>query len=133
MKFIFWFSIITLFYLYFGYPVLVYLFSRFYKQPVRRKYIYPGVSILLSVYNEEKNIENKIRSLLSLDYPESKLEILIGSTPVCPRLRREASRQGRQYARRSYLSFPKTGREYFEFFAVLGDCPAGELDLVLLE
>jgi len=33
----------------------------------------------MSVHNEEKNIENKLRNLLELDYPQARMEILIGS------------------------------------------------------
>lgn len=33
----------------------------------------------MSVHNEEKNIESKILSLLHLDYPDQRIEILIGS------------------------------------------------------
>jgi cellulose synthase/poly-beta-1,6-N-acetylglucosamine synthase-like glycosyltransferase len=33
----------------------------------------------MSVHNEEKNIENKIQNLLELDYPQARMEILIGS------------------------------------------------------
>lgn len=36
------------------------------------------VSILLAARNEEKNIERCLRSLLELDYPKNKIEILIG-------------------------------------------------------
>lgn len=39
----------------------------------------PTVSILLSAYNEEKRMARKMENLLSLDYPERKLEILVGS------------------------------------------------------
>lgn len=79
MKTIFWASVITICYVYIGYPVLIYLLSRFYKKPLRGKYIYPTLSILIAAYNEEKNIENKINSLLNIDYPTQRLEILIGS------------------------------------------------------
>lgn len=40
---------------------------------------WPSVSILLSLYNEEKHITQRIENLLALDYPRDKLEILIGS------------------------------------------------------
>jgi cellulose synthase/poly-beta-1,6-N-acetylglucosamine synthase-like glycosyltransferase len=33
----------------------------------------------MSVHNEEKNIETKIQNLLELDYPQARMEILIGS------------------------------------------------------
>jgi len=44
---------------------------------------FPKVSIIVPAYNEEKNIEDTIKSLLSLDYPKDKLEIIVvddGST-----------------------------------------------------
>ncbi|MDD4900423.1 MAG: glycosyltransferase family 2 protein [Candidatus Omnitrophica bacterium] len=79
MKILFWFSLITLLYLYFGYPLIIYLLSFFYKKPICRKYIYPSVSILLPVYNEAKHIERKIKSLLEIEYPDAQIEIIIGS------------------------------------------------------
>ena len=39
----------------------------------------PLVSVLMSVYNEEKVIAEKMQSLLALDYPREKLRIFIGS------------------------------------------------------
>lgn len=40
---------------------------------------YPYVTILMSVYNEEMVIDKKVRALTELDYPEDKIDILIGS------------------------------------------------------
>lgn len=39
---------------------------------------WPKVSILLAVRNEEENIERCLSSLVALDYPKDKIEILIG-------------------------------------------------------
>jgi len=39
---------------------------------------FPTVSILLSAYNEEKHIDNRIRNLIELDYPQNKFSICIG-------------------------------------------------------
>lgn len=44
---------------------------------------YPGVTIIVPCYNEERTIYGTIRSLLALDYPKDKLKIMIvddGST-----------------------------------------------------
>lgn len=44
---------------------------------------YPGVTIIVPCYNEEKTIYNTVRSLLALDYPKDKLKIIVvddGST-----------------------------------------------------
>ena len=79
MIYLFWISSLTIFYTYFVYPATMYLISRFYRKPILGKYIYPTVSIIMSVHNEEKNIETKIQNLLELDYPQARMEILIGS------------------------------------------------------
>jgi len=79
MKYLFWTVFTLIIYTYFGYPLLIYILSRFYKKPIRGKYLYPKVSVIMSAYNEERNIEKKIKTLLELEYPESSIEFLIGS------------------------------------------------------
>lgn len=79
MQLIFYLSLFLVIYCYFGYPLVIYLFSIGFKKKVDKSPIEPTISIIISVYNEEDCIENKIRNLLSLDYPASKLEIIIGS------------------------------------------------------
>jgi len=39
----------------------------------------PFVSVIMSVYNEESVIRDKMESLIALDYPKEKLQIYIGS------------------------------------------------------
>lgn len=79
MTVIFWVSLLIIAYTYIGYPVLVYLLSLVFRRRVKKSDIYPKVSILISAYNEEKFIEAKIKSILELDYPQDKIEVLIGS------------------------------------------------------
>ncbi len=40
---------------------------------------WPSVDVIMSAYNEESVLQQKIDNLLSLDYPEGKLHIYIGS------------------------------------------------------
>lgn len=40
---------------------------------------WPSVTVVFSVFNEEKVIRRKLESLLNSDYPKDKLQILIGS------------------------------------------------------
>ena len=40
---------------------------------------WPAVTIVFSVFNEEKVIKRKLESILNSDYPTGKLQILIGS------------------------------------------------------
>ena len=79
IPFLFWSSAFTLFYIYFGYPILLWIWALVSPQPIRASLHFPSVSILMSVFNEEKLIAKKMENLLSLDYPGEKVEILIGS------------------------------------------------------
>jgi len=57
----------------------MFLLSLVRKKPPRKEYINPAVSILMPVHNEEKYVEDKIKSLLNIDYPANRVEVLIGS------------------------------------------------------
>lgn len=75
---IFWFSMITLIYSFLGYPVILKCAALCRKsRPYGKKGFTPSVSIVLSVYNEEYIISEKIKNILSLDYPKELLETVI--------------------------------------------------------
>jgi poly-beta-1,6-N-acetyl-D-glucosamine synthase len=78
-KLFFWFFLSIIVYTYFLYPGIIFLIGLFFSKPVFKKEIFPKVSLIMSVYNEEFVIGRKIANSLSLDYPEDKLEIIIGS------------------------------------------------------
>jgi biofilm PGA synthesis N-glycosyltransferase PgaC len=75
----FWICAALIFYTYLGYPLALYLVSRFFTRKVQKQAGTPTVSVILSAFNEERNIERKLLNLLNLDYPEEKIEILVGS------------------------------------------------------
>ncbi|MEW5801283.1 MAG: glycosyltransferase family 2 protein [bacterium] len=79
MSHLFYLSLGIVIYTFFGYPLLMYALARVNPLPVHTDDIFPPVSILLCVHNEEKLIERRISNLLSLDYPSDRLEILVGS------------------------------------------------------
>jgi cellulose synthase/poly-beta-1,6-N-acetylglucosamine synthase-like glycosyltransferase len=73
-------SLLLIFYIYIGYPLLLFLISLFKKHKVNTSDDYlPSVSIIIAAYNEEKVIENKIKNTLDIDYPVEKLEIIVFS------------------------------------------------------
>ncbi len=79
---LFWFCILALLHSYFFFPLILQLLSFKKREPrhvYRRVDDLPVVSIVMAAYNEEQVIEEKIKSILSNDYPEDKVEILIGS------------------------------------------------------
>ncbi len=79
MLFLFWISLLGLFYAYMGYPLVLFVISRFWSREVLNvssNELY-RVSLLISAHNEEAVIEDKIANSLSLDYPEELLEIVV--------------------------------------------------------
>jgi cellulose synthase/poly-beta-1,6-N-acetylglucosamine synthase-like glycosyltransferase len=69
----------ALLYSYAVYPFLLALLPKQRRLPITEPTDWPFVSVLVSVYNEEKHIAARIENLLALDYPADKLEVLIGS------------------------------------------------------
>jgi cellulose synthase/poly-beta-1,6-N-acetylglucosamine synthase-like glycosyltransferase len=90
MKYLFWSLFCYIFYVYFGYPIVLMLLSI-----CRHKTglcgidqvtkTLPGITLLISAYNEEGVIEEKIHNSLDLEYPKDLLEIIVvsdGSTDL---------------------------------------------------
>lgn len=76
---LFWSSAAALFYTYAGYPLLIALVSALKHRKVRRAVIEPTVSIVITAYNEERDLTAKLENTLALDYPRDLLEIIVAS------------------------------------------------------
>ena len=79
MTTLFYLSLLTLLYIYAGYPLVVWWLARMFGSAPRCKNITPMVSLLICAYNEEAHIEAKLRNSLALDYPKDRLDILVAS------------------------------------------------------
>src|SRR6476646_4616517 len=77
--YIFWCAAFLLLYTYAGYPLWIYLRSRLQPRPLRQGPILPTVSIILAVHNGAALLRQKVAHLLSLDYPQYRMEIEIVS------------------------------------------------------
>lgn len=83
MEVLFWLSVFGVVYPYAGYPVVLWALGRVFKG--RRKSeseavtIYPLVSMIIPVCNEEKRIERKMENTLALRYPADRLQVLFVS------------------------------------------------------
>jgi cellulose synthase/poly-beta-1,6-N-acetylglucosamine synthase-like glycosyltransferase len=62
-----------------GYPLLLAGLARWRSKPVRKRFTDTTVTVLLAVYNGEKWIRTKLESILQLDYPRPRLQILVVS------------------------------------------------------
>ena len=79
IRLLFWFSAGLIVYVYFGYPLLLWLLAIFFRASFRVEPIQPSVSLLIAAYNEAAVIGAKIQNALSLDYPSQQLEIVVAS------------------------------------------------------
>src|SRR2546421_8037265 len=94
---IFWIGLATLIYVYVGYPLLVYLVSRVFPKKIIEGDIEPTVTVLITAFNEEAAIREKLENTLAIAYPPDKLEILVasdGSTDRTDEIVREYAAQG---------------------------------------
>ena len=51
--------------------------ARLFSSPVRKRPHFPRVTVLLSVHNAAASVAPKIENLLSLDYPQENLDIIV--------------------------------------------------------
>ena len=79
MKWVFWMPAALIAYTYLGYPLWLWIRSRWCRKRVRCGPYIPFLSIIMIVRNEEKVLPRKLRNLLDLNYPDESLEIVMVS------------------------------------------------------
>jgi biofilm PGA synthesis N-glycosyltransferase PgaC len=80
---LFWASIVTVAYVYVGYPVLLAVWSAIASRPVRKQRTlpwasWPSVSVIVAARNEARRLPSRVRNLLEQDYP-GPVEIIVVS------------------------------------------------------
>lgn len=72
-----WISFLVIILFYAGYFTVLFYFNRSSRSNKQKsEHIYPTISLIVPVYNEEKVIANKIQNVEELIYPSDKLEII---------------------------------------------------------
>ena len=67
MQYIFWLALFLIFYSYFGYPLTLFLVKLLKGKKTYRNFpieILPKISFIITAYNEEKNIANKLQNTI---------------------------------------------------------------------
>ena len=100
-------SLAMLFYVYAGYPLLVYFVSFLRPRQIKKDSFEPSVTVLITAYNEEKDLREKLENTLRIDYPPEKLEILVASDGSTDRTDEIA----REFAARNVKLFRQEGRK----------------------
>jgi len=80
---LFWASLALIVYVYLGYPLLIYAWSRTKRQSGSQPKLgpdeLPSVTLIIPAYNEERWIRRKIENALETDYPRERMEVLVAS------------------------------------------------------
>src|ERR1051325_2974944 len=100
--------IIAIAYVIAGYPLLLRWRARNYGMPVAKKTQTKTVSILIAVHNGERFLEEKLESVVQLDYPRELIEVFVlsdGSTDRTPEIARRYAAQGIQL-----IELPRSGK-----------------------
>jgi cellulose synthase/poly-beta-1,6-N-acetylglucosamine synthase-like glycosyltransferase len=98
-----------LFYVYLGYPGIVFLLAIIKNRNVKKGNYEPYVTILVAAYNEEAGIEDTLKNKLTLNYPKKKLEIIVisdGSTDKTDEIVKQYKEQGVKFLRQE----PRAGK-----------------------
>ena len=73
------FSGVAITYILAGYPLILSFLASRKRPPVHRVRRQPPVSIIIAVYNGEKFLGDKLRSVLALGYPRELMEVIVAS------------------------------------------------------
>lgn len=81
MQELFWILLLGAAYSYFIYPALLWLLGRASPrpQPDTATGQWPSLTLIVTAYNEEKRIRDKIENTLGIDYPRERLELIVAS------------------------------------------------------
>jgi glycosyltransferase involved in cell wall biosynthesis len=93
MEIIFWFSLCMIFYAYFGYVIVLQIIDVYQRILKGKKFKtssnslsqtisdeeLPQISFIITAYNEEERITQKIENTLEQTYPAEKLEVIVAS------------------------------------------------------
>jgi glycosyltransferase involved in cell wall biosynthesis len=76
---LFWSAVVFLAYTFLGYPLALWILSRFRYRVHHKASIWPEISIIIPAHNEAGRIGQKILNTLELTYPFDRREILVAS------------------------------------------------------
>ena|SRR5215207_204241 len=108
LEILFWLCLGLIVYTHLGYPLVLWLLSRFRREPAtpQTPAALPLVSLIVPAYDEEAVIEAKLADALALDYPRERLQLIVASDGSGDRTVELARRAGADLV----LDLPRGGK-----------------------
>jgi len=97
VQIVFWAIVGLVVYIYAGYPVLVWAWSRIRPHAWSRDSVARDISVIVVVHDESARIRRRLRNLLSTDYPSDRMEVIVacdGATDATADVARQFSGRG---------------------------------------
>jgi len=79
LEWLFWLSVVFVFYAYFGYALFLYAISFVRSRQVQFADYTPTVSFIITAHNEELRIREKLENTLLLSYPPERVDMVVAS------------------------------------------------------
>ncbi len=104
---IFWIAAGAIVYTHIGYPLLLWILSRFlYRPEPEDTGELPSVSLIIAAHDEETVIAEKVANALALDYPRELIQVIVASDGSTDRTVELARKAGADLV----LELPRTGK-----------------------
>ena len=78
-EFTLWLMVGLVVYGYAGYPLVLAAVAKLRTRRIAPRAIEPTVTVVIAAFNEEKDIAHKLETVLALDYPQDKLQVVVAS------------------------------------------------------
>ena len=105
LQILLWICIALVFHTYVAYPILLKLFNRNLKFYDETSDYMPKVSIVMSLFNEEDVIAEKLETIINSDYPKEKIQIIVGSDNSTDRTNEIVDEFAKNYNNITFIPF----------------------------
>lgn len=108
LQFLFWLSVFGLFHSYILYPFLLKIWAKGKHQNqtiYQKEDALPTLYIVMAVYNEERVIDEKLKSIYETAYPQHRIQLLIGSDNSTDRTNEIIQTFAKQYGNIHFHNF----------------------------
>lgn len=124
LQILFWVVVALVFHTYVGFPVLLSLFSQKKKAEYKPLPELPDVTVIMSLFNEEDVIAQKLQSIINSDYPLEKLHVLIGSDNSTDRTNEIVSEYAQKYPFIKLFAYTERRGKANVINLLIAECPS---------
>lgn len=124
LQILFWVVVALVFHTYVGFPVLLSLLSRNKKNEYHPLSDLPDVTVIMSLFNEEDVIAQKLQTIVDSDYPLEKLHVLIGSDNSTDRTNEIVSEYAQKYPFIKLFAYTERRGKANVINSLISECPS---------